>query len=227
MSNEVVEKGLSRLAYQFKDSIKFKGFLEAFLQEYQELDVSGLQLLNERYLDSAEGVQLDGIGEIVGLGRPLKDVDVAGLFGFLLDTTSIGFGTFVDLDLGGNFWDGTITQVLIGDDLYRLLIRAKIIENQTAMVVDDTLRLVSFTFGNVEVRYFLVINLQPRYDIGKILDQFEESLLDDLPILIGLGDITYHSYAEDAFSFLGDISGSGFTDLFDTDLGGQFSKILT
>lgn len=228
LSDEIINKGLSRLAYQFSDSIKLKGFLESFLQQFEDLNTSELQLLNERYLDIAVGAQLDGIGEIVGLSRPEKPVDEAGIFGFKFDTTALGFGDINDTEIGGNFWDGSSEFVPIGDNLYRLLIRAKIIKNQTAMTVDDTLRLISFTFGGVEVRYILLNNLEPRYDIGKILNPFESGLLSDFPVLIGIEDVTYHtSYTEDAFSFVGDISGLGFGDITNPTLGGNFAKLIT
>ena len=228
MSDEVIIKGLARLAYQFKSSIKFQEFITAFLQELQDLDISGLQLLNERYLDTAIGVQLDGIGEIVGLPRPEKDIEVVGLFGFLTDPTSLGFGDLNDPSFGGIFWNGVTPTVLIGDDQYRLLLRAKIIENQTAMTVDDTLRLISFTFGNAEVRYFLLENLKPRYDIGKLLNVFEKSLLEDLPVLIGIDVVEYKTMydGENTFSFFEDPQGLGFGDINDTDIGGNFAAII-
>lgn len=70
MSSTPSEKGIGRLAYQFTDSTKFIAFLEAFLAQFDDLEVSKEQLLTERYLDTSEGVQLDGIGEILGYPRP-------------------------------------------------------------------------------------------------------------------------------------------------------------
>ncbi len=226
--SDVVNKGLNRLAYQFSDSLKFKGFLSSFLEEYQEIDAANIQLLNERYLDTAIGAQLDGIGEIVGIARPKESIDIIGAFGFDGDDTARGFTDFCDLELGGNFRKLDEGEQLIGDDLYRVIIRAKIIKNQTAMTVDDTTRLISFMFGGVEVRYFLFENLKPVYAIGKIISPLESFLLDNIPILIGIGDVTYFvSYNEDAFSFAGDISGLGLGDLNDANIGGNFAKIIT
>lgn len=227
MSDEVIEKGLLRLAYQFKSSIKFQDFLEAFLQQLQDLRISDLQLLNERYLDTAVGAQLEGIGEIVGIERPIATIDIIGAFGFLSDDTARGFGTFLNSDTGGNFVNKDSTEELIGDDLYRIVIRAKIIKNQTAMIVDDTTKLISFMFGGVEVRYFLFENLKPIYAIGKIISPLEEFLLNQIPILIGIDNVTYFiSYNENAFSFFGDISGLGFGDINDPQIGGNFAKII-
>lgn len=67
--------GNERLAYQFKGSEKFEGFIESFLLQLDELYNSGLQLLNERDLDTAIGLQLDGIGDIVGIKRPQGQSD--------------------------------------------------------------------------------------------------------------------------------------------------------
>jgi len=228
LSDEVIEKGLSRLAYQFKSSTKFQEFLEAFLQQLQDLSISELQLLNERYLNTAIGVQLDGVGEIVGLPRPEKAVGVAGLFGFLDDTTALGFGDITDTEIGGNFWDGVSDYILVGDNLYRLLIRAKIIENKTAMTVEDTLRLISFTFDGAIIRYFQSAFLEPRYDILKDLTIFEEGLLVDLPVLIGIDKVEYHTYPPGAFSFFEDTgpTGLGFGDITDVNIGGIFAKIV-
>ena len=227
--SEIVD-GLNRLAYQFKGSPNIAATFGAALAQFEELRIVDADLKLLRYLDSSVGAQLDGVGEIIGLERPTKPIDDLGLFGFEFDTTAKGFGDISDSDLGGNFWDGSpADEALIGDDLYRLLIRAKIIKNQTAMTVDDTTRLISFMFGGVPVRYFSVTNLTARYDIGKILDQFDLSLLEDLPLLIGIGDVTYHAVydAENSFGFDSDPNALGFGDINDTDTGGIFAKIIT
>ena len=67
---DITDKGLGRLAFQYADSTKFKEYISAFLAEFEELETSRLQLLNERLLDNAEGSQLDDIGDLVGQPRP-------------------------------------------------------------------------------------------------------------------------------------------------------------
>lgn len=189
----VIDLGLSRLAYEYTDSEKFKDFIKSFLSEYQELYNSNLSLLNERYLDTAEGIQLDGIGDIVGLARPEKAADLAGIFGFYSDPDALGFSTLSNPDVGGNFISIFSTTVPIGDDLYRLLIRAKVIQNRIAMTVEETLDLVSFMFGGVSVEYTKTTSFEPNYKIYRVLTPFESSLLDDLPKMLGIGTVTYTS----------------------------------
>jgi len=225
----VIFNALDRLAYQFEDSTKFKEFLTAFLKEYQELEASEIKLLYRRYLDTAEGAQLDGIGEIVGVERPSVQIPPTDVFGFLDDPTSLGFGDYNNPAIGGNFWDGIYETEPIDDDLYRELIRAKIIENQTAMTVNDTLRLISYTFDEVLVRYILQVNLYPAYEIYKSLTPFEEILVANFPILIGLDFVRYITVPEiERFSFSGDpdTEGLGFGDYNDPSIGGNFAKII-
>jgi len=222
----VTSDGLKRLAYQFIDSIKFNAFLTAFLDEFTELDISGLQLLDERYLDTAVGVQLDGIGSIVGIGRPTVFSDVADCFGFLGDSTSKGFTDPATPSLGGRFLSKGENETLATDTFYRLMIRAKIIENITTMTVEDTLTLISFIF-TATVRYILRDNLDPVYVIGRLLTQYEGSLIRDLPILIGLDSVEYQMHSDTSvFGFFGDPGADGFSDATAPTLGGNFAAII-
>ena len=84
----MIQPYLDRLAFQFKDSENLKELLTSHLVEYDSNSVSLDQILNERYLDTAQGVQLDGLGETVGLSRPFASTDILGAFGFLSDDTS-------------------------------------------------------------------------------------------------------------------------------------------
>lgn len=228
MSNETVLKGLSRLAYQYSDSEKFKGFLTAFLDEFQYLQDQNELLATMRTLDNSQGVQLDGLGEIIGLERPSEPIELAGIFGFVNDDEALGFGTTTDSEVGGNWLSvNSITTQPIGDNLYRLLLRARAVQNRISMRVDETTSLISFMFSGARVRYFLEENLEPRYDIEKLLTPFEQNLLKDLPVLIGIDTVEYHTYAQDTtFGFAGDPDALGFGSTTDPNLGGNFASIV-
>jgi len=71
-----VTRGLSRLPEQFKDSENFKHLLQIFLEEIQEIEDTLEDIKFQRNIDNAEGVQLDGIGDILGkLREGLSDTD--------------------------------------------------------------------------------------------------------------------------------------------------------
>lgn len=218
------EKGIARLPIQFQDSPKLKALITALLKDTDDLDTANNDLLQLRGLNTSTGRQLDGIGEIVGLERPLT-IDDSGRFGFFEDPTARGFGSPDNISVGGAFIDPLTILFPVDDDTYRILIKAKIIKNSTAMTVEDTLRLISFVFDTT-VRYFLIDNLEPRYHIGKILDSFEISLLDEFPVLIGIDSANYETmYNDTPFGFFEDPLAYGFGDGA-TDVGGNFATYI-
>lgn len=224
----MIEQYLDRLAFQFKDSENLKGMLTAHLTDYDSLSVSLEELLSDRYLDTAQGVQLDGVGEIVGLSRPSASTDIIGAFGFLGDDTSQGFGTLDDSDVGGNFVSLGSTAQLIGDDLYRILIKVKIQVNKTAMTNEDVIAMISFALDGASVRYILAENTKPTYEIGRILTTFEILvILPLIPVLIGIDEANYKTMHNDTpFGFDGDDSAFGFGSLTDTAVGGNFATLI-
>ena len=71
-----VTRGLSRLPAQFNGSTVLRTVLQIYLEEIQELEEAITEFLLQKNVDNAEGVQLDGIGEILGkLREGLSDSD--------------------------------------------------------------------------------------------------------------------------------------------------------
>jgi hypothetical protein len=69
-TNHVAE-AISRLIQQFRDpgSERLEALIASYVQQIQELENVSFELITDRTLDTATGVQLDGIGQIVGLER--------------------------------------------------------------------------------------------------------------------------------------------------------------
>ncbi len=65
--------GLRRLLVQFRGRPNISGVLESYLTQVQEIENVGISLISLRYVDNAEGVQLDGVGSIVGEARAGRD----------------------------------------------------------------------------------------------------------------------------------------------------------
>lgn len=224
---DLVEHGLNRLAFQFEQSEKLKGLINTQLDDHQKIYNSFDDLLNNRLLNSSVGKQLDGLGEILGFPRPFLPVDVLGVFGFLSDPTSKSFSDINNPETGGNFINYSAGMQIANDDTYRKLLKAKAIINSSSMTVEETVKMVSFMFDDARVRYTLTANLHPQYAIEKALDSSEIALLNLLPILIGLSDITYVTIDSfDGFGFFSDPDAKGFTDINNTKLGGNFAIII-
>lgn len=62
-------EGLSHLLHQFKGKPRLEAMVCVFLDQIQELENAFWALYTERTLEEAEGVQLDGLGAIVGEAR--------------------------------------------------------------------------------------------------------------------------------------------------------------
>jgi hypothetical protein len=77
---------------QFPDGSRIEALVRALLQPANSTQAALLQLLENRWLDTAEGKQLDGIGDIVGLPRVIDDVVYIQFFGFIEQPAIAGFG---------------------------------------------------------------------------------------------------------------------------------------
>jgi hypothetical protein len=64
-----VTRGLARLPEQFKESPRFRFLIQALLEELQEVEDTLEEIKSQKNLDNAVGVQLDGLGEILGKRR--------------------------------------------------------------------------------------------------------------------------------------------------------------
>lgn len=63
------DEGAALLIWQFRGKPRLEALLRALLRHVQVAENDTWAVLTERWLDNAEGVQLDGIGKIVDLAR--------------------------------------------------------------------------------------------------------------------------------------------------------------
>ena len=67
---------------QFEDGSRVEALVRALNKPHNGVQLALDQLLSNRWLDTAEGQQLDGIGDIVGLPRRVDNVAYVQFFGF-------------------------------------------------------------------------------------------------------------------------------------------------
>lgn len=71
-----ISEAQARLIEQFKGKANFLSVLAVFAQQIQDLEEAAFEVRDDTTLDSSVGVQLDGIGDIVGIARQgLNDAD--------------------------------------------------------------------------------------------------------------------------------------------------------
>ena len=214
-----------RLPAQFKDKPKLTGFINSFIDD--DLVKAECDVINKRGLNTAEGKQLDGIGEIVGKLRPREAVSDDDDFGFEDDDSARGFADTANPDNGG-YLGSAFPQLsgLVDDDIYRLLIKTKIFQNSSNMTVDETLNILSVLF-DAKITYNGKLNLYPIYEIGKEFFSFERDIINSLPQLIGIGQVRYVTYPKDeGFGFEDDDDALGFADTVNSENGGYLASLV-
>ncbi len=137
----------SRLAVQFKESPNLINYIRLLLRENDDLETVFQELFSERTLDTAVGVNLDVIGEIVGQERGFSQSVSQTFFGF---AGAIGADTFGSSG-AGNSATGSVfksvsdiefVDVTFDDDTYRIFIRSKISKNITRVTIDEVIDVV-------------------------------------------------------------------------------------
>ncbi len=71
-----------RVTYQYSEATRFLATIAAFSSRTQNIEDALLQVANIPDIDTAVGVNLDVIGDIVGIGRVVPDADPLPFFGF-------------------------------------------------------------------------------------------------------------------------------------------------
>lgn len=176
---------ISRLATQFKESTNLINYIRALLLEANNLEEVFCDLLEKRWIDTAEGVNLDILGSIVGQSREFIDAEIFDYFGFSDNPQAQSFGSVVDSSLGGRFKfvDEVTTGIRqLSDDEYRLFIKARISRNRTSSTPEDIIAQIRYIFNSPLV---LFVDGDTKYEIsiGRKLGLNEKSILLDTNIV--------------------------------------------
>lgn len=232
----------SRVTDQFKDKIVFDKYVTLLINGSMELQASLKQLQQLRSIDTATGVQLDNIGEIVGVSRGLVSAELFQYFGFkdqddLVPNPQAGtFGSLTDSSVGSPWYSlgaplGVSREP--SDDEYRLIIKAKIIKNRTLSRPEDVINAYKFLFSTGQVVLDEYADARVKIGIGKILSSVERGLLFDLqgsgsllPKTVGVS-YQYQEYQSTrVFALAGFPGAMGPGDLNDPSVGGFLSNII-
>lgn len=199
-ASERMEK---HLLSQFQDLPNIKAVLQAVGEELNELRLAFKMLATERWIDTGEGKQLDGIGEIVGRDRYLENAIAIPFFGFYGQPAALGFeeGQFRD---SGVSW---LETTKLADSEYRPVLWAKVFKNTSHCTHEDTIAMLKtiFTIGVVVVED--VGNAKIRIGIGRKLTAAELVLIRAFNLFIRAGGVgleyAVHYDKDSYFGFLG------------------------
>lgn len=227
----------SRVTSQFQGKPVFDKYLQLSIEGKEELQRVLRDVMQLRSIDTAVGAQLDVIGEIVGRPRGLVTSDIFYYFGFDGHPQAGSFGSLSDVTVGAPWYSLNAPTSLSrepSDEEYRLILKAKIIKNRTLSRPEDVIQAYKFLFGAGRVIIDEVGPAKVRIGIGKILTQVERGLLFDLggagtllPKTIGV-EYEYTEFQSDrVFATEGFPGGQGTGDLYNPDVGGFLSNLIT
>jgi Protein of unknown function (DUF2612) len=118
----LVAEGIARVLNQYKNSPKLLATIEALLTPLAEVQDVLSNMLSLADVDTQNGVQLDVIGRLVGIGRTVPNAAVSGL---------------------------TLVPVLVDDASYRILIKAKAFKNTSKGYPEDINTALSMLWPDV------------------------------------------------------------------------------
>lgn len=200
----------SRLATQFNESTNLINFIRTLLNGSQDLEAVFHDLLDNRWIDTAEGVQLDVIGDLVGQPRVIVLAEGILFFGFVGFPNADSMGDDLDPGVGGRFRDAsepTAGSTPLADPEYRILLRARVTKNNTKATIEELITQAQFIVGAEEV-YLQELTYDVRIILGfgRPLNGNERILVRDAgiipkPVGVGMEFLEYH--AGEVFAFQG------------------------
>jgi hypothetical protein len=174
--------GRSRVATQYTESPKFLAYLEGLLGYATTLEAVLDTISKQSDIDVAEGVNLDVLGDIVGISRIIPFSIPLQFFGFT-DSVPVGmpYGEDGHIEIGSRFREegelATASSVL-NDIEYRPLIRAKIIKNHSHGTGEDLIAGLKFIFDTDLIIIDDNMNMTIDIAIGRNLTFLEKALFD-------------------------------------------------
>ena len=230
------------LIQQYKNSPNLIGFIRALASAFDPLDKAFSDLMLKRFIDSAEGVNLDVIGRIVVIERPYLDETIDDVF-TLSDVTEIpdpseplsylydelrGCSSLARPDIGGRLTSVTPSSFVLADDpIYRRYIKAKVIRNNADGTLPTMIKYFDFVFDTTvtlgdRVGFIDIV-------IGRPLSVRERELVGKgLPRAGGIGvGIIGFAIASRPFGYAGNVNNSGYGDAnASSQEGGGYASVL-
>lgn len=226
--------GRSRVAAQYTESQKFLAYVRALLASSAELEAVLQKVAEQVDIDLAEGVNLDVIGEIVGISRIIPASVQLAFFGFQDNAAALNFGEEGSQGIGARFYDEGepyLATSVLNDPEFRLLIRAKIVKNHALGTNEDVIAGLAYLFGGgmaIQVAVEDIGGMAIQVAVGRPLTYLEKVLITNLDVLprpagVRISQrVTYSTTSY--FGFDGQNSALSFGEEGQPSTGGQFAE---
>lgn len=176
---------LDKILAQYGTSETMKYFFEAVAEELDLIDNATTDLKEKRWIDTGEGVQLDGIGTIVDRSRVLQKAIPLQFFGFEGQASATGFSQA----RFRSYLETYLSSATLSDAEYRLVLWSKVSKNNSLCYFEDTISALQFVFNANTVIVQDADNARYIVGIGKVLSQNEIILANSLDLLVRAGGV--------------------------------------
>lgn len=190
---------------QFEGKTNLEAFSKAMLQPAQGIQAAIKQLLLDRWIETANGRQLDGIGEIVGQSRIIPDTVYLLFFGYSQQPSATGYN-------GARYRREDESPVggtsILPDEEYRQIIRWKIGVNnghgtmpeiaQSLALMLNTEYVAVSNAGNANIRVFIPANAQQSVFLSSIKKYIPKAAGVGIQVVLG-GTEKPFGYAEQGY----------------------------
>lgn len=204
------ERMQGHLLAQFANKPILYAILDAFGAELDEVGKAFRDLKEKRWIDTAEGAQLDGIGQIVNQPRQIKDAIPLSFFGFDGQDNALGF----DVGRFRDSWEVWLHSVNLSDPEYRKILWCKVFKDVSNGTAEDTIISTKRIFDAPYVSLTEVGNAKITLGIGRLLTTNEIALARAVDLIVraggvgvqGMSSFNYDNY----FGFWGQPNAKGF-----------------
>lgn len=158
---------ISRLLAQFSGKKNLEGLLRGVGTSINDLEEVFFDLNSKRWIDTAEGVQLDGVGTIVGRDRIISEAIEIPFFGFAHQISGRGFGQ-------ARFrrkYESWKASTRLNDAEYRKILYAKIAKNTSNCTLDEVIHLLQIIFEEKNIIVEEIGNAKISVAIGRLLNE--------------------------------------------------------
>jgi hypothetical protein len=182
--SEYGQQMIDRLLMQFANSPNLHGLLDAVGVELDLVKKVFDDLRNKRWIDTAEGAQLDGCGQIVVQPRRINKAIAISFFGFEGQTGITGFNQ-------GRLrkrLESYLSSASLADAEYRQVLWSKVAKNTTDGTAESTIASLSRLY-NARIILAELGNAKMMVSIGRELTEAEILLANSLDLLIRAGGV--------------------------------------
>lgn len=215
-----IERMREHLLAQFDDKFVVDALISAVAEEFNLLETAMIDVQEKRWIDTGEGVQLDGIGRIIDRPRTVEQAIADKFFGFDGQLGIDTFGKARFRDIGEEY----LSSVVLNDEIYRRILWAKVFYDNSNGTIPDILQSTRKILNTQNISLFEVGNANFHLIIGGNLSESQILLMKSLNLIVKGGGIgikyivTYND--KNYFGFIHQPNSKGFGI-------GEFARIIS